>query len=134
MSSPSRRDARGIGGRAERMMFIRDLEVACSIGVYRHERGAGQPVRIDLELTVCDERPIGDSIANVISYDDIVAGVRAVATAGHINLVETLAERIGDFCLSDGRVIAARVRVEKLAALAGVGGVGVVIERIKEGR
>jgi dihydroneopterin aldolase len=116
-------------GAAERRMFVRGLTLDCSIGVHSHERGADQRVRIDIELTVRDDKPVADSIANVISYDDVVAGVKAVAAAGHINLVDTLAERIAASCLSDRRVVGARVRVEKLGAIAEAAGVGVEIER-----
>ena len=57
------------------------------------------------------------------------AGIKAIIDAGHINLVETLAERIGDFCVADPRVLSARVRVEKLEAVAEAASAGVEIER-----
>ena len=60
--------------------------------------------------------------------------MKAIIAAGHINLVETLAERIADFCLSDRRVAAARVRVEKSGAVVEAAGVGVEIERFAAGR
>ncbi|MCH9020042.1 MAG: dihydroneopterin aldolase, partial [Proteobacteria bacterium] len=81
------------------------------------------------ELAVRDDGPIDDKIANVVSYDDIVAGVKAIVARGHVNLVETLAERIGDFCMADARVAAVRVRVEKLDAIREAASVGVEIER-----
>jgi dihydroneopterin aldolase len=115
-----------------RAMFIRDLVIECSIGIHRHERGAPQRVRIDIDLTVRDDAPVDDNITNVISYDDIVEGVKSVAAAGHINLVETLADRIGDFCMTDRRVTRARVRVEKQGAVADVAGVGIEIERVSD--
>lgn len=117
-----------------RRMFIRDLLLDCWIGVYRHERDADQRVRINIDLAVRDDRPADDSIANVINYDDIVAGVKAIVNSGHINLVETLADRIGDVCMEDPRVLTARVRVEKLDAVAEAAGVGVEIERVARPR
>jgi len=65
----------------------------------------------------------------VVCYAEIVAGVREIVAAGHINLVETLAERIAARCLSDGRVRSARVRIEKLDVFADAASVGVEIER-----
>ncbi len=120
-------------GAGVRTMFVRGLTLDCSIGIHSHERVADQRVRIDIDLTVRDHTPVADDIANVISYDDIVDGVKAVIAAGHVNLVETLAERIGDFCMADRRVVAARVRVEKLGAIAEAAGVGVEIERVSGG-
>jgi dihydroneopterin aldolase len=43
---------------------------------------------------------------------------RAIADAGHIDLVETFAERLAQACFADARVTRARVRVEKPLALA----------------
>jgi dihydroneopterin aldolase len=48
---------------------------------------------------------------------------------GHINLVETLAEKIAELCLGDGRVETARIRVEKLDVYAEAASVGIEIER-----
>ena len=117
------------GGARARTMFIHDLTLDCRIGVHRHEQDVGQRVRINIELAVRDGGPIDDKIANVVSYDDIVAGVKAIVARGHVNLVETLAERIGDFCMADARVAAVRVRVEKLDAIREAASVGVEIER-----
>ena len=58
-------------------------------------------------------------------------GIKAIVAAGHINLVETLAERIAALGLADHRVEAARVRVEKLHVVAEAESVGVEIERFR---
>ena len=63
----------------------------------------------------------------------MVEGVRQLIGAGHINLVETLAEQIAGLTLADDRVVATRVRVEKLQALADADSVGVEIERRRLG-
>jgi dihydroneopterin aldolase len=113
-----------------RQVFVRDLVVPCRIGAYRHERSAPQRVRVNVNLAVLEgDAPIDDQLANVVSYEKIIEGVRRVAQAGHINLVETLAERIAELSLSDPRVRSARVRVEKLDVFPDAGSVGVEIER-----
>ena len=55
--------------------------------------------------------------------------IRAIVNHGHINLAETLAERIAVACFEDSRVRTARVRVEKLHAVPGAESAGVEIER-----
>jgi len=123
--------------RATRHMFIRDLTLAASIGVYAHEHEAPQRVRINLELAVTDDggarlsRPaVGeDNLARVVDYEAIVIRTRAIVAAGHVQLVETLAERIAEACLTDPRVLIVRVRVEKLDVFADAASVGVEIER-----
>ncbi len=113
-----------------RRIFVRDLVLSSAIGVHAHERGATQRVRINTDLLVADDsQPLHDNIENVVSYEDIVEGVREIVSAGHINLVETLAERIAELCLSDPRVDSVRVKVEKLDIYTEAASVGVEIER-----
>jgi len=113
-----------------RRVFIHDLILPAKIGAFTHEHGAHQRVRINLDLVVAeDARPHADDLRNVVDYDDIAAGIRAIVDAGHVNLVETLAERIAGMCLADTRIRRARVRVEKLDVYSDVGSVGVEIER-----
>ena len=114
---------------ALRRVFIRNLVVAAQIGVHGHERGSTQPVRINVEMAVEDQAALEDRLELVVDYATIADGIRAIVDAGHINLAETLAERIAAVCLEDSRVKTARVRVEKLEALAGAESAGVEIER-----
>ena len=57
--------------------------------------------------------------------------VDAIIAEGHVNLVETLAERIAAACLKDRRVMAARVRIEKPEIIPNARSVGVEIERAR---
>lgn len=115
---------------AWRRLFVRDLIIDCAIGIHAHERGRRQRVAIDVTLDVADpDASHRDRIGEVVSYDDVVAGIRAIVAEGHINLVETLAARIADMCLADQRVARARVRVTKLDVLGNGAVVGVEIMR-----
>ncbi len=116
-----------------RHVFVRDLELTARIGAYDHEKHAGQRIRINLDIEVLDDRDHGDQLANVVCYQRIVDGIKAVVEAGHVNLVETLAERIAAIPLADHRVEAVRVRVEKLEAVPEAASVGVEITRRKHG-
>jgi dihydroneopterin aldolase len=114
-------------------VFVRDLELSAHIGVYRHEKNAAQPLRINIDLTVQEgEGPVGDRLSNVVDYGKVVDGIRAIIDEGHVNLVETLAERIAAFALADERVLVARVRIEKLKVIPEARSVGVEIERARE--
>ena len=113
-----------------RHVFVRDQVLACSIGVHKHEMNALQRVRINLDMAVLEgDKPLDDDLENVVCYEKVTDGVRMVAGRGHINLVETLAERIAAACLDDGRVRSVLVRVEKLDVFDDVDSVGVEIER-----
>lgn len=111
-------------------VFLHDLVLDASIGIYPHEHGARQRVRINVDLGVRNNPAAhSDRLAEVVDYEKVADRVREVTTAQHINLVETLAERIAGICLLDERVVLARIRVEKLDAFADIASVGVEIER-----
>jgi dihydroneopterin aldolase len=90
-------------------VFIRDLVLPCSIGIHQHERLAQQRVQINVELTCLEHPAINDDVDNVVCYATAVMGIKAVVADGHINLVETLAERVADVCLADHRVLCAKI-------------------------
>ena len=117
--------------RGESRVFVRDLLLTAKIGLHQHERLAGQRIRVNLDLSVADHGPIDDDYDNVVCYGGLVTGVRQVVGAGHVNLAETLAERIADMCLADRRVLSARVRVEKLDVFPEATSVGVELERFQ---
>jgi len=116
-----------------RLVLIRDLVMLCSIGVHAHEHDAKQRIRINMELDALEgARPIEDDLRNVVCYDEIISAVRRIVDAGHVRLIETLAERIAGLCLSDPRIRRARIQIEKLDVYADVGSVGVAIERFNQ--
>jgi 7,8-dihydroneopterin aldolase/epimerase/oxygenase len=117
---------------AIRHVFIRNLEVLAHIGIHGHEQGKPQPVRINVDLAVEDAAALEDKLEKVVDYEAITAKIRAIVASGHINLAETLAERIATASFEDPRVKTARVRVEKLHALPGAESAGVEIERERQ--
>ena len=114
---------------AVRHVFIRNLELLALIGVHGHEKGKLQPIRINVDLAVEDAAVIEDKLDQVVDYGAITRKIRGLIGKGHINLAETMAERIATLCFEDLRVKSARVRVEKLHALPGAESAGVEIER-----
>lgn len=118
------------GRAAVRHVFVHDLVLQCSIGVHDHERQAMQRVRVNLDLAVYEgDEPVDDDILNVVCYERLAGDVHAIAEAGHVNLVETFAEKIAAACLAHKNVRSARVRVEKLDILTDAASVGIEIER-----
>jgi dihydroneopterin aldolase len=117
---------------ALRHVFVRDLTLDAHIGVHQHEKLGPQRIRVNVDLAVWEKDldGIGDQLANVVCYEEVVSGIRALVADGHVNLVETLAEQIAALCLEDRRVRVARVRVEKLDVFADAASVGVEIERV----
>ena len=109
---------------------LRDYVDQFRIGVWGHEKGRRQRVRINVCLTLpWPEQPLTDDLDQVLSYDFLIDGIRALRDGEHIHLVESLADRIAALCFTDPRVVKARVQVEKLDVVPESGGVGVVLER-----
>src|SRR5215469_4967027 len=110
-------------------VFVRDLVVPCSIGIYPREKGLRRRVRVNAELLVDEPIARSDDFAEAVNYETIVAGIKAIAEAGHINLVETLADRVATLCLADRRVASVRVVIEKLDVYPEAESVGITLER-----
>jgi 7,8-dihydroneopterin aldolase/epimerase/oxygenase len=116
-----------------RHVFVRDLVLACNIGIHQHEKSGPQRVRINVDLGVQEgATPHKDRLENVVCYEDVVTRIRGIVADGHINLAETLAERIAAVCLQNPLCRSARVRVEKLDVFADANGAGVEIERLSK--
>jgi len=118
-----------------RRILIRDLIVRCEIGVFPHEHGKKQRVRINATLVLRDgSHAIEDRLSATVSYSDIIDQIGALAARRRINLVETLAEEVAQLCLADRRVRSVHVRAEKLDIYAESTIVGVEIERFNHRR
>jgi len=114
-----------------RHVFVRDLVLSARIGVHSHEKLGPQRIRLNLDLGVREGAvALEDRLENVVCYESVLNRVRAIVATGHVNLVETLAERIAQTCLEDARVRRAVVRIEKLDVFCDAASVGVTIERL----
>ena len=113
-----------------RHVFVRDLVIPALIGIHKHEKDGQQNIRINLDMEIPEtENSIKDSLSDVVCYEEIVDGIRGIVNAGHINLVETLAEKIAARILVDRRIERVRVKIEKLDIFADASSVGIEIER-----
>lgn len=113
-------------------ILVKDLCVHAFLGIHSHEHQQSQPVRIniicDLLMPVPTDAPTSE---HVFCYDQLVQSVTNIAISQHIYLVETLAERIADYCLADDRVQNVTVRVEKTKIYSNAESAGVEIVRTR---
>lgn len=110
-------------------IHVRDLMLICRVGVTARERNRPQRVRINLEAEVLPSRPLADDVSRVVDYGWLVERIRHVCEGCSDKLVETLADRIADACFRHPKVLATRIRVEKVDLYADAVGVGIEIER-----
>ena len=112
------------------IIFIEALRVETVIGVYDWERRIRQPVVIDLEMGADIVRAAAsDAVADALDYKAVSKRVQQFVGESSFYLVETLTERIATLVLDEFSVPWVRVRLNKIGALRGAAGVGIVIER-----
>ena len=115
-----------------RRVFVRGLTLDAYIGAYESEQGVTQPIRIDFEADVLEPaNPVSDSLDDIVCYDRMTQGIKAIIAEGHIKLVETLAERVADLVMSHPMVISVTVRIVKPNAIPEAEAAGVEIIRTK---
>lgn len=117
---------------AVRHVFVRDLELKALVGIHDHEKIAPQRIIINVDLMADESEPVVDDVfRTVVDYERVVKKIQAIIDEGHVNLLETLAERFAQRCLEDERVISARIRIEKPDVMAEAASVGIEIERVR---
>ena len=100
------------------------------IGVYDWERRIRQPVVIDLEIGADVARAAAsDDVADALDYKAVSKRVQQLVGGSSFFLVETLTERIAALVLEEFRVPWVRVKLNKVGALRGAAGVGIIVER-----
>jgi dihydroneopterin aldolase len=93
---------------------LRGLRARGFHGVLPEERTLGQTFVVDVELGV-DTRPAaeGDELGQTVHYGVVAEEVAAIVAGEPCRLLETLAQRIADRCLSHEAVHEATVTVHK---------------------
>jgi len=116
-------------------VFIEALRVETVIGIYDWERQVRQPVVIDLEMAADNARAAAsDRIEDSLTYKSVAKAVIALVEQSECQLVETLAEAVARLVIDEFHIPWVRVRLDKIGALRGAKGVGVIIERERQAK
>ncbi len=106
------------------------LKIDFFIGVFETEFKNPQTVIMDIKIQM-EIKEVNDNYEQVVCYKKIIDKIEDLKTQGHIKLVETLAEKVADICLSWDGVICAEVKVSKPDAISNAKAVGVKILKQK---
>ena len=113
-------------------ILINDLTLDAFIGIHDFEKKKKQKISISLSLDVNDNiSAIEHKIENFVSYEHIVADIKSILKSGHVDLLETLGEKIVDLCFTDERVMTIKLKLEKLEVFKETKSVGIEIFRKK---
>ena len=116
------------------VLSLTGLRVRGTHGVYDFERRDGQDfvvdVQLELDLAIA---AASDDVADTVHYGELAATLADIVGGEPVNLLETLAQRLADACLADGRVDTVTVTVHKPQAPIPLtfGDVGVTIRRAR---
>lgn len=115
-------------------IFLRELRIETTIGIWEWERRIRQYVSIDLEMAADIARAAAtDRIEDTLNYKGVAKRVQEFVGASSFQLVETLAERIAALVLEEFDTAWIRVTVNKPGAIRGARDVGVSILRERQG-
>ncbi|HNA98717.1 MAG TPA: dihydroneopterin aldolase [Marmoricola sp.] len=96
------------------LLEIRGIEVHAHHGVFAHERSDGQLFVIDLGLRVDTRDAAGhDDLNRTVDYGGLVEDVVSAVASNPVDLIETLAQRVAEVCLSRDLVNEVSVTVHK---------------------
>lgn len=112
------------------IIYISELEIETTIGIFDWEKEVRQTVSLDLEFATDNRRAAAsDRIEDALDYKRICKRVIGFVENSRFELVETLAEEIVRVLQAEFGIGWVRLRLGKPGALRGSREVGVVIER-----
>ncbi|KEY91095.1 dihydroneopterin aldolase [Candidatus Photodesmus blepharus] len=113
-------------------VFIEQLEVSTSIGVYDWEQKIKQKLVLDIEMAY-DNRLAGrsDNIVDALDYSKVNELISTHIESGRFFLIERVAEEVAELVMAYFSVSWIRIRLLKLGVIPKGKGAGVVIERSK---
>ncbi|MCK6262306.1 bifunctional dihydroneopterin aldolase/7,8-dihydroneopterin epimerase [Vibrio sp. ZSDE26] len=111
-------------------VFIEQLEVITTIGVYDWEQEIKQKLVLDIEMGH-NNKPAGksDDVSDALDYFEVSQAVLKHIENGRFLLVERVAEEVAELIMNTFSVPWIKIRLTKPGAVAQAKGVGVIIER-----
>jgi len=112
-----------------RIVFSR-LALDARIGILEHERRATQPLHIDAEIDVDITTAVDDhDIHSVLDYRHLRDAIVEECTQAHVNLIETLTERVAKRLMTDfADIRMVKIRISKPMAFSDCAAVAVEVQ------
>jgi len=112
------------------IVFIEDLQIDTTIGIYDWERGIKQTLAFDIEMaTDIRSAAKSDNIEHTLNYKAVSKRVIQFVEDSEYLLVERVAEEVADIILKEFSVPWLKLTLHKPGAVRGSKAVGIRIER-----
>jgi (5-formylfuran-3-yl)methyl phosphate synthase len=127
----ARGHAPGDGGDYDKLI-VRDFVIDMSVGAYAFEHAKPQRVKFDVVAEVRRRTTAPKDMRDVFSYDIIMDTIRTAVTEGHVDLLETLADKISRRLLGHPDIAVLHLKLEKLDLGPAIVGVEITRKRAVE--
>lgn len=113
-------------------IFLQQLRIPTTIGVWEWERRIKQSLVIDVEAAIDNKKAAAsDDLEDALNYKDMAQRIEELVSESSFKLIETAAERIAEIILDEFGASWCKVTVNKPKAVEIGRNVGVAIERGK---
>lgn len=114
------------------IIFIQQLAVSTTIGVYEWEKKIKQKLLFDLEIAADASRAATtDNINDTIDYATVASAITEYVEQHQFELIETVAETVAGIILNDFAATQVTITLQKPGAVENARSVGVKIVRQK---
>jgi len=111
-------------------VFIKGLSIQTTIGFFDWEKEIKQTLVIDLSMGWNTAKAaVNDELAKTLDYAEISVAIERFANDNPVDLIETLAERMANFLISQYSIPWLKLSIGKPGAVHNAQTVGVEIER-----
>lgn len=111
-------------------VFIKGLTIQTTIGFFQWEKEIKQTLVIDVAMAWDTARAAAnDELAKTLDYAEISKAIENFANKNPVDLLETLAERLASYLMSQFHIPWLRLKIGKPSAVHNAETVGVEIER-----
>jgi len=111
-------------------VYIKGLSIQTTIGFFQWEKEIKQTLVIDLAMGWnTANAAINDELAKTLDYADISVAIEKFANDNPVDLIETLAERLASYLMTQYHIPWLKLSIGKPGAVHNAQTVGVEIER-----
>ncbi|MCW8863399.1 MAG: dihydroneopterin aldolase [Colwellia sp.] len=111
-------------------VFIKGLHIQTTIGFFQWEKEIKQTLVIDVAMAWDTAKAaVNDELAKTLDYAEISTAIAAFANENPVDLLETLAERMAEFLMTQYHIPWLQLSIGKPGAVHNADTVGVEIER-----
>ena len=111
-------------------VFIKGLSIQTTIGFFQWEKEIKQTLVIDLAMGWdTASAALNDELAKTFDYADISVAIERFANDNPVDLIETLAERLASYLMTQYQIPWLKLSIGKPGAVHNAQTVGVEIER-----